>query len=67
MAKKRYVMVGLGVRGRCFYHEMAKVYSETISLNFAANLDIVHMRANTKDQHMKEISFALQDIAEKML
>ena len=49
------------------YKTFSKVYSETISLNFAANLDIIHMRANTKDQHMKEISFALQDIAEKML
>ena len=42
-------------------------YKETYRLNFSAYFDVVHVRANTKDSHLKEVSFALQDIAEKML
>lgn len=49
------------------YKSNAKLYEETISLNFASDFDKLHLRANTRDQHLKEISFALQDIAEKML
>ncbi len=49
------------------YRSPSKTYTEVISLNLASDFDAIHLRANTKDQHLKEISFALQDIAEKML
>ena len=49
------------------YKSQSKIYSETIPINIAANFDTLHMRANTKDQHIKEISFELQHIDEKML
>lgn len=49
------------------YKSQSKTYTEIIPINLAANFDTLHLRANTRDQHVKEISFALQDIAEKML
>lgn len=49
------------------YKSEVHSYNEVISINFAAYCDRLHLRANTKDKHDKEISFALQDIAEKML
>ncbi len=55
------------VRINMSYHSSEKDYRETVELNFAAHFDVLHLRANTEDQHLKEISFALQDISEKML
>lgn len=49
------------------YSSSVKSYENTISLNLAAYFDVLHLRANTKGQEAKTISFALQDIAEKML
>lgn len=49
------------------YKSSDHAYEEKTTINLAAHCDALHLRANTKDQHLKEISFALQDIAEKML
>lgn len=49
------------------YKSQSKTYTEKLNINFSLQFDMLHVRANTKDQHLKEISFALQDIAEKML
>lgn len=49
------------------YKSGSNMYTENTVINFASHFDMLHLRANTKEQHLKEISFALQDIAEKML
>lgn len=49
------------------YTSKTNTYTENISINLAANFDMLHMRANTKDEHLQTISFTLQDISEKML
>lgn len=49
------------------YKSKEKEYCEKISVNFDAHCDRLHLRANSTGKHDKEISFALQDIAEKML
>lgn len=49
------------------YKTVQNTYIENSVINFAAHFDIAHLRANSKDNHLQEISFALQDIAEKML
>lgn len=49
------------------YRASQKIYCEKISVNFDAHCDRAHLRANTQGKHDQEISFALQDIAEKML
>lgn len=49
------------------YKSGNKLYSETISLNILADTDVVYSRANSKEKELRTISFALQDIAEKML
>lgn len=49
------------------YKSSCKKYKEDISLNLLAHCDMVHLRASTKNKDLKIISFALQDIAEKML
>lgn len=42
-------------------------FNEVITLNCSADADLVKNRASTKDKELKIISYALQDIAEKML
>ncbi|WP_222864752.1 hypothetical protein, partial [Serratia marcescens] len=49
------------------YKTEQKSYSESIIVNIEADLDVVHSRANSRDKELRTISFALQDIAEKML
>lgn len=49
------------------YKTQEKSYSESIVINIEADLDVVLSRANSKDKELRTISFALQDIAEKML
>lgn len=49
------------------YKSQSNSYTEHTVINFAPHLDMLHVRANTENEHLKEISFALQDIAEKML
>ena len=49
------------------YSSSGRTYQDATTLNLISCYDALHLRANTKDQHLKEISFALQDIAEKML
>ncbi len=49
------------------YNSSVKSYKDSIPLNLAAHFDVLHLRASTKGQEVKTISFALQDIAEKML
>lgn len=49
------------------YQTTAKKYSEDLTLNLSAQFDMLHIRSSTKNQELKVISYALQDIAEKML
>lgn len=49
------------------YKSSTKSYEEKVVLNLSAYCDRVHLRANTKGEEVKAISFTLQDIAEKML
>lgn len=44
-----------------------KKYTDTFTINPKADSDLIHTRACTKDKELRTISYALQDIAEKML
>lgn len=44
-----------------------KRYSDTFTINIDADSDKLHLRASTKGAELKIISYALQDIAEKLL
>lgn len=47
------------------YQTSNKTYSEFITLNIAATMDLTLARASTKDKELKIISYALQDLCEK--
>lgn len=49
------------------YKSGTKLYNLNITVNFDAHCDRIHLQANKKGNHDKELSFTLQDIAEKML
>lgn len=49
------------------YSSGHKVYSEKVSVNYAADAGIIHIRASTKNKELKIISYTLQDIAEHQL
>lgn len=49
------------------YRSETKTYTSSFDIDLSAHYHVTHIRANTRDQHIKEISFALQDISEKML
>lgn len=49
------------------YRFNEKEYCDSFALNFEADLDLVQTRACTKDKELRTISYALQDISEKML
>ena len=49
------------------YKSPNKTYSDDFSINLAVQCDILYVRTSTKNQELKTISYALQDIAEKML
>ena len=57
----------LSIHFNISYSSSLKKYTDTITLNLSAHFDMVHLRANTKNQELKIISYTLQDIAEKML
>ena len=42
-------------------------YEDSFILNIEADSDMIQSRACTKDKEVRIISYALQDIAEKML
>lgn len=44
-----------------------KKYSDSFSVNIEADSDLVHIRANTDGKELRTISYALQDITEKLL
>ena len=44
-----------------------KLYSDSFTINLAADSDLVHIRACTDGKELRTISYALQDIAEKLL
>lgn len=44
-----------------------KTYSDTFVLNIEADQDLIKTRAATENKELRTISYALQDIAEKML
>lgn len=49
------------------YSANNKKYSDTFSINVEADSDILHLRASTKGKELEIISYALQDISEKLL
>lgn len=49
------------------YEAGKRNYSDSFVLNIEADSDNITTRASTKDKELKIISYALQDIAEKML
>lgn len=44
-----------------------KKYFEQVEINCAADMEIIHLRASTKDKELKIISYTLQDIAERLV
>lgn len=49
------------------YKSIRRTYNENVIINWAAHTEEFHIRANTKDRELRTVSFALLDIAEKML
>lgn len=49
------------------YTANGKVYSDVFNVNIAADSDLIHIRANTTGKELRTISYALQDISEKLL
>ena len=49
------------------YKTGKRLYADSIPVNLSAMSDAPIMRANTRDKELQTISYALQDISEKML
>lgn len=49
------------------YKSQSNFYAETSTINLAAYSDILHHRSDNKNDRLRDISFSVQDIAEKML
>ncbi len=49
------------------YKSSTHTYIEKITVNCAADLGVLHLRASTQGKELKAISYALQDIGERFL
>ena len=49
------------------YKSATKSYSDNIEIDHSVFINQLHLRANTSNKELQTISFALQDIAEKLL
>lgn len=49
------------------YESATKSYSDEIAIDQSVFINQMHLRANTPNKDLQVISFALQDIAEKLL
>lgn len=49
------------------YKDSLNIYSDTFTINFGVNCNLISSRAATKDSELKIISYTLQDLVEKNL